>query len=147
MLGPGHIAEAIRRPDTRSNVIRYENLATQPAATVAGLCEQIGIPFEPAMLEYGRSEAGQAAFRFGDTATVYRQSRPVASRIARWKKTLDSPIRRAWAHGYLHGLGAGTVNELGYDFDQLSRAFPPQFGLEGAWEEIVTAASRQTASA
>ena len=104
-LAPGHIAEAIRRPDGHSAVIRYEDLAAQPAPAVARLCERLRIPFEPAMLEYGRSEAGQAAFRFGDTGTVYRKSRPVASRIARWKKTLDSPLRRAWAHGCLQSLG------------------------------------------
>jgi len=126
-------------------VIRYEDLAAQPAPAVSRLCKRRGIPFEPAMLEYGRSEAGRAAFRFGDAVTVHRKSRPVASRIARWKKTLDSPIRRAWARGYLQSLGAETVSALGYNFDELAAAFPPQPGFEGAWDRIIAPAGRQNA--
>jgi hypothetical protein len=146
-LAPGRIAQAIRRQEPNSTVIRYEDLAAQPAQAIANLCAQLRIPFEPAMLEYGRSEAGQALFRFGDTGTVYRKSRPVASRIARWKKTLNSPLRRAWAHGYLQTLGADTVTELGYDFDELACAFPLQPGHEGAWEEIIRAAAPQNVNA
>jgi hypothetical protein len=146
-LAPGHIAAAMRRGDARSTIVRYEDLAAHPAATVARLCGQLGIPFEAEMLDYGSSQVGQAAFRFGDTTTIHRHSRPIGSRVSRWKRTLDSPLRRAWAHGYLHALGAATVHELGYDFDQLARAFPPQVGLERAWEEIAKAAAPQTASA
>jgi hypothetical protein len=144
---PGLIAEAIRQPDKNSTVVRYEDLAAQPTLAVSRLCKRLRIPFEPAMLEYGRSDAGQAGFRFGDTGTVYRKSRPVESRIARWKKTLDSPIRRAWARGYLNSLGAETVSRLGYDFDELAAAFPPESGFEGAWDRIIAPAGHQNATA
>jgi hypothetical protein len=97
------------------------------------------------MLEYGRSEAGRATFRFGDAVMVHRKSRPVASRIARWKKTLDSPLRRAWARGCLNSLGAETVSRLGYNFDELIAAFPPESGFEGAWDRIIALAGPQSA--
>jgi Sulfotransferase family len=146
-VAPGRILEAIRRPGGNSTVIHYEDLAAKPAPAVARLCERLRIPFEPAMLEYGRSGAGQARFRYGDTLTVHQKPRPVASRVARWKKTLDSPLRRAWAHGCLQSLGAATVTGLGYDFDELASAFPPQPGFEGAWDQIVRAAVPQNANA
>ena len=68
----------------------------------------------------------------------------MASRIARWKKTLDSPLRRAWAHGYLQSLGSATVTALGYDFDELSSMFPPQPGFDGAWDQVIKAAGCQS---
>jgi Sulfotransferase family len=144
---PGLIAAALRQPDKNTSVIRYEDLAAHPAPAISRICKSLRIPFEPAMLDYGRSEAGQADFRFGDTVTVHRKSRPVASRIARWKKTLDSPIRRAWARGCLNSLGDETVSALGYDFDELIAAFPPQPGFEGAWDQVIAPAARQNASA
>lgn len=144
---PGLIAQAIRQGSGKSAIIRYEDLASQPAQAVARLCGQLRIPFEPAMLDYGNSAVGQAAFRFGDTGTVYRKSRPVASRIARWKKTLHSPLRRAWAHGCLQSLGPATVTELGYNFEELSAMFPPQPGFEAAWEQVIKAAGCQSANA
>jgi hypothetical protein len=142
---PGLIAEAIHRPDERTTVIRYEDLAGHPERAVSRLCKRLRISFEPAMLEYGCSEAGRAAFRFGDSVTVHRKSRPVASRITRWEKTLDSPIRRAWARGCLNSLGAETVSRLGYNFDELIAAFPPQPGFEGAWDRIIAPAGPQSA--
>ena len=145
-LAPARILAASRHPGIRSTLIRYEELAAKPVRAVTQLCDQLQIPFEPAMLEYGKSEAGRTHFRYGDTATVHRNSRPVASRIARWKRTLDSPLRKAWAHGCLQSLGAATVNGLGYDFDELLAAFPPQPGFEGAWGEITKAAGPQNAS-
>ncbi len=144
---PGLIAEAMRQPGKNTTVVHYEDLAAQPALAVSRLCQRLRIPFEPAMLEYGRSETGKTAFRFGDAITVHRKSRPVASRIARWKKTLDSPIRRAWARGCLNSLGAETVSRLGYDFDKLIAAFPPQLGFEGAWDRIIAPAGPQNAAA
>ena len=144
-LAPGRILEASRHPGGRSTIVRYEELAANPASAISRLCERLGIPFEPRMIEYGRSEVGRTQFRYGDTWTVHRQSRPVASRIARWKRTLDSPLRKAWAHGCLQSLGPATVRGLGYDFDELAAAFPPQPGFEGAWDEIVRASAPQNA--
>jgi hypothetical protein len=144
---PGLIVDAVRQAGEKSTVVHYEDLVEQPALAASRLCKRLRIRFEPAMLEYGKSEAGQAIFRFGDTGTVYRKSRPVASRIARWKTTLDSPLRKAWARSYLRSLGADTVACLGYDFDELAAAFPPQPGFEGAWDRIIAPAGRQSASA
>jgi hypothetical protein len=147
MRAPGLISDAIGQAGEKSVVIRYEDLVVQPALAVARICKHLRIRFEPGMLEYGRSDAGQANFRFGDTGTVYRKSRPVTSRVARWRKTLDSPIRQAWARSYLQSLGAETVSRLGYDFDELAAAFPPQAGFEDAWDQIIAPGGRQTAHA
>jgi hypothetical protein len=129
-------------------VVRYEELAASPAATVASLCERLDLPFEAGMIDYGASAAGRERFRYGDEGTVYRESRPVADRIARWQATLDSPVRRAWARGYLESLGPEIVTALGYPYDELLGTFPPQPGLEGAWAELVNGgAARRTVPA
>jgi len=133
---PARIVEAMRATP-RPCAIRYEDLVADPVSAVSGLCRYLDVPFEPAMIEYGASAAGQALYRYGDTDTVYRETRPVASRIERWKETLRSPIRKAWAHGCIQTLGAATIAALGYDFDQMARAFPPQPGWEHAWAEII----------
>lgn len=135
-VAPSCIVEAMRAmPDACT--VRYEDLAAGPIASISALCRRLGLPFEPSMVEYGNSPAGQALYRFGDTGTVYRESRPVSERIDRWKQTLQSPIRQAWAHGYIRSLGAPLFTALGYDYDEADRAFPPRAGWEHAWSEIV----------
>jgi Sulfotransferase family len=140
---PGLIAAAIQSPPAHSTIIRYEDLVTRPAETVSAILKPLRLAFDPEILKYQREEI----FRFGDTRTIYRNSRPVASRIGRWKKTLDSPIRRAWARGYLNSLGPETVAQLSYDFDKLAAAFPSEPGFEGAWDQIIALDARQSASA
>jgi hypothetical protein len=120
-------------------IVRYEDLAANAAPVVARLCERIGVSFEPEMIAYGGSNAGRAIYRYGDTGTVYRESRPIPGRIDRWKRTLRSPVRKAWAHGCLASIGRETITALGYDFDEMARLFPARPGFEGAWTEIIRA--------
>jgi hypothetical protein len=136
-VAPGRIAEAIGAAHGNCAVVRYEDLAIDPEREIARLCGYMGIRFERRMIEYGRSEAGQAIWPYGDTRTIYRQSRPVATRVARWKKTLRSPMRKAWAHGCIETLGLDTIAALGYDGEELARRFPAQPGYEDAWERVV----------
>jgi hypothetical protein len=52
------------------------------------------------------------------------------------------------ARGYVEALGPETVNALGYSYDELRGAFPPQSGLENAWAEMVNdGAARRTVPA
>ncbi|MBI5469886.1 sulfotransferase [Candidatus Kaiserbacteria bacterium] len=48
-----------RRFKRRILFLRYEDLADNPEATLRKLCEKIGIPFEPAMLEFDKKEHHQ----------------------------------------------------------------------------------------
>ena len=148
VTAPSLIAQGIQEFGATCPVVRYEELATDPAETVARLCERLELPFEAGMIEYGASAAGRERFPYGDEGTVYREVRPVPDRIARWQAALDSPVRRAWARGYVESLGREIVNALGYSYDELHGAFPLQPGFEGAWAELVNAgAGRRTVPA
>jgi len=48
--------------------IRYEDLTTEPAATLERVCEHLGVRFEPAMLDYGRHDHGRFKSGLGDWA-------------------------------------------------------------------------------
>lgn len=136
-VAPKRLVEALATAGPNDIVVRYEDLAANPAPATERLCEALRLSFDPAMVRYGASQAGRAQFEFGDTGTVYREDRPIAERIGRWRTTLDSPLRRAWAGGYLRALGAPIISALGYSYEEMERCFPPQPGFEDAWAEIV----------
>ena len=46
--------------------IRYEVLVTEPEATLTRLCEFIGVPYDPAMLDYSETQYVPASFTQGD---------------------------------------------------------------------------------
>ena len=55
--------------------VRYENLTASPERVVGGMCDFLGVPFEPEMLEYGRF--GHAGFTpgLGDSSLNIRSGR------------------------------------------------------------------------
>jgi LPS sulfotransferase NodH len=46
--------------------IRYEELTTEPEATLRRVCDHLEVPFEPAMLSYGEQDHGRYRVGLGD---------------------------------------------------------------------------------
>jgi hypothetical protein len=61
--------------------IRYENLTADPEGTMKGVCRYLGVPWEPAMVDYGRFEHGRYRTGIGDFKEKIRTGRvqPAAS--------------------------------------------------------------------
>jgi hypothetical protein len=47
-------------------VVRYEELTTDPAGQLARVCEFLGVPYEPQMLDYGHFDHGRYRVGLGD---------------------------------------------------------------------------------
>jgi sulfotransferase family protein len=55
--------------------VRYEELTTAPDTVVRGLCEFLGVPFEPTMLDYGRFDHDGFTAGLGDSSLNIRSGR------------------------------------------------------------------------
>ncbi len=55
--------------------VRYEELTASPEVVVRDLCGFLGVPFEPAMLEYGRFDHDGFTAGLGDTSLNIRSGR------------------------------------------------------------------------
>jgi Sulfotransferase family len=55
--------------------VRYEELTAEPEAVTRRLCEFLGLPFEPAMLEYGEFGHGRIRAGLGDTSEKLKSGR------------------------------------------------------------------------
>jgi LPS sulfotransferase NodH len=80
--------------------VRYEDLTREPEATVTGLCGFLGVPFEPAMLDYGQFASSRFRPGLGDASAKIRSGRiqPTAAAPAEIPAELR-PICVRW--GYL----------------------------------------------
>ena len=54
------------------HTVRYEDLTAEPAARARELCEFLGLPFEPGMLEYGQFGHGRISAGLGDASAKLR---------------------------------------------------------------------------
>ena len=92
------IARLLRERPVALVHVHYEALVTDPEGGLREICTFLGLPFEPAMVEYGRpAEARPAAPRgLGDPITVDRESRPNTRSVAKWAEALrGDPLRLA----------------------------------------------------
>jgi hypothetical protein len=111
------IARFLREQKVRIHPVRYESLVRDPESEMARVCEFAGIPFEPAMVDYGSGEAGaQASARgLGDPTTVARESRPTTRSLAKWAQELTGqPEKLDQCRRILASLADEDLETWGY---------------------------------
>jgi hypothetical protein len=138
LLAPRLLLEGLELLGERATTVHYEALVEEPAAEVAGLCQHLGLEFEPAMLDYGAQPAFKG--RYGDPAGVDRHTRPTTASLDRWLELGRSRQGRHLARAYLEGLGPETVARMGYDAGQLLARLEAEplegRGLVVSWDRI-----------
>lgn len=92
------------RAALRGVTIRYEDLTADPARTMQTVCAHLHVPWEPAMLDYGRFDHG--AFRpfAGDWSETIRSGIIQPARISAPSDNVD-PAIRAVARGWGYAAG------------------------------------------
>ena len=140
LTAPVRLAAALAAPAGRRQcVVRYEEFVREPEAETFSLCRDLNLSPRTEIVNYGRSETGRERWMFGDQETVYRETRPVSTRTARWAEVLRRD--RDWvrlAHGYLNELGPPLLKSLGYDAAELADALGPA-GQDGGtlWRQVM----------
>jgi hypothetical protein len=117
LFGLARLSETYEANSERAVGVRYEELLTQPLQAVTRLLEYIGLPADETIVQ-----------RFVDLPMPNREYwDPNATRyegisrepLDKWKATMASPLRKAWCRRYLQWLGAGHLQTMGYELDQL----------------------------
>ncbi|MGP4049795.1 sulfotransferase family protein [Streptomyces sp. 2A115] len=93
------LEEARHNLDT--HVITYEDLTADPELTTRGLCEYLGVPWESAMLDYGKKDHGAFRPKLGDWSETIKSGKIQSARQA--DPTAELPPRltelaRAWGY-------------------------------------------------
>ena len=112
------VEELVRASDLlgdRAVRVRYEDLVSSATAWEP-VFEPLGVTPNPDVFD----RIGQVRLesRFGDPAQG-RYAQVSDASLDRWRATLGSPVRTAWARRYLDWLGAERATTMGYDLAQL----------------------------
>ena len=102
----------------RSASVSYEDLVADPERTVAQICEQIGLPYEPGMLDYGgKVDLGKT--NWVDGKSVYKHSSVVGNYKDAWPQSIETKSELRFFERYLDQLPDDCVNGPGYTRESL----------------------------
>jgi len=93
--------------------VRYEELVRNPEAEMRRVCDFLGLPFEPRMIDYG--EQTFESHGLGDPLNVDRHTRPVADSVDRWADELAAePGRLAVVSEMVAAIDDGDLDTWGF---------------------------------
>ncbi len=101
VLGYAEKLEEARLGLAGAHVVRYEDLTAEPERVTRDLCAYLGVPWEPAMLEYGRGDHGAFRPQLGDWSSTIKSGRIQPARAADPALALPPrlhEIARAWGY-------------------------------------------------
>lgn len=101
------------QPGGRLRVLRYEDLVGDPATHIRALCDALGIPFVPQLLQYGATAT--PAFAFGDPVGLQQHAEADPGHTERWVEDVRDPTLWRLCAEYLDYLEHTVPGLLGYD--------------------------------
>ena len=119
------VRQGIRYFGDDAVVVRYEDLVEDPETSVAGVCESLGLEFEPGMLDYGK-RVGVLPGRLVDPKSIQKHGTAVNDYADAWRSKYTSRQERHFARGLLADLGPELVNSLAYSYEDLAYFVSPQ---------------------
>ncbi len=131
---PRLLADGGKQAGERGLVFKYEDFLADPEAIARAVCSKIGVEYDPAMIDYGRTDL--PVWEFGDKKSVYKGGRPNPANADRW--TADLADAQVWrlCDEYLRALGRDTIDAMGYSFDALRRTLDEHKPTRGfAWTQ------------
>jgi hypothetical protein len=120
------IARFLRERPVEAVHVRYEDLVRDPATELGRVCEHLGLPFEDAVIEYGRSESDSASVTgargLGDP-NVTQHARPVTDFLESWVTDIaGDPERLRITRDCLAGLDPRDIETWGYSVREIEDA-------------------------
>lgn len=94
--------ERARQGITGGHTVHYEDITADPEKEMRGLCDFLGLDFEPAMLDYGRKDDAQVVKGLGDWRDKIKTGRVQAGRALPTEDDIPDllrPMCEAWGYG------------------------------------------------
>jgi len=116
-LAPRLLADSLDSSLPNLYKLRYEDLVSHPESSMKQLCEWLGVPYKPEMLNYGDQEE----WLFGDEILSGDKKFVQSSFADKWKTALRNPRYWRLFREYADYLGRDLYERLGYDWDALDQ--------------------------
>ena len=109
------IARFLRERPVELVHVRYEELVADPEKHARAIAEHLGLPYEPALVDYGQAGQAAAARGLGDPVQAAQAGRPTTDSLDKWTGALaESPEKLAAARAALERATDEDLETWGY---------------------------------
>ena len=115
--GLSKLIAAYEKYADKSCVIHYETLLSNPESELKRLLDYLEIPFDPSLLSAFSNI--QLPGKLGDKTGIHQYQLVSKEPLAKWKHTINNPIRKAWCRRYLRWIGKERLAVMGYSLEEL----------------------------
>jgi len=125
--GLEELIEVFKKNRNNACVVHYEDLLKQPVAELEKLSSYLSLELgqEPLSLSQDDELRGKMgrdrSMKMGDPSGAVKYKEISDEPLSKWKRTLSSPIRKAWCRRYLKWIGPDRLKIMGYDYDVLMK--------------------------
>lgn len=115
------IAKFLGQNDVPFVHVRYEDLVSDPEASMKAIYEYIGVDFEADTIDYGSHQRDEAAEKgLGDPIGVQQHSRPTTDSVTKWVEELSADkAKLSLMKGIISQLDPKDLETIGYPEESL----------------------------
>lgn len=114
-----NIIDAVQRRPDRFITVRYEDLVAHPVTQSSRLLDALGLEWEDAVVEDFADTRLDGAM--GDKQGKRAYQTVSKAPLDKWKRSVSSPVRKAWCRRYVQWIGPERHAVMGYDMDEILR--------------------------
>ena len=115
--GIARLASAQSRHADKVCSVRYEDLITGGEGEWRRIADYLELDFDPETLT--RFQDVRLEGRLGDPHGTKRYGELSSEPLTKWRSSINTPLRKAWARRYLRWIGTERLAVMGYDLDEL----------------------------
>ena len=118
LTAPEKLLKGCRRLGSKAVILNYEVLVQNPKVEINRICDELGLAFEPSMLDYGNKVRFEGS-KGVDPKSIYQHTRPVNDYVDHWLEAYADPQMNRLGVEYLERIDHDTLKDIGYDADFL----------------------------
>lgn len=101
---------------TFTHRVQYAQLISNPESAVKDICSYLGIQYSDDMLsDFGEV---QLSGSLGDPTGTKKYTSISEGPMSKWKRVLNTPVRKIWMKRYLKWIGTRKLEIMGYDYER-----------------------------
>ena len=111
------LVAAYERHGGSAVALRFEDLVSDPEASLRGVSEYLDIPYDPSIITSFSDVRLDA--RMGDKRGSHQYGALSTDPLDKWKDVVSTVVRKQWCRNYLHHIGEARLAVMGYDLEKL----------------------------